>query len=530
LKKEYDCLGGRMTLSVIIAIIAGFSIAGALGFFVVQKISESKIKAAELESKRVTESAEKEADLIKKTASLEAKDELYKIKSKFEEDTKSKRMELQQQEKKLIQKESSLDRKLDLVNKKAEENTKKEELIDHQAKDLEKRKEEINLLIEKENKKLEQISGMNTDEAKSLLMKNLENRYRHEASVMAKQIRETAIRNANKEAKELIISTIQRCAADYTVESTVSVVALPNDEMKGRIIGREGRNIRSFENATGVDVIVDDTPEAIILSGFHPMNREIARLAMEKLITDGRIHPGRIEEVVDKATKEVETAMIEEAEKVLFDLGIHDVHPEVVKLLGKLKFRTSYGQNVLKHSKEVAILSGLMASELDLDVNVAKRAGLLHDLGKAIDQNIEGTHTEIGFQAAKKYGENEIILNAIQGHHEDVEAISPITILVQAADAISGARPGARRETLEHYVKRLETLESLADSFNGVDKAFAIQAGREIRVIVEPKEIDDLAAQDMATGIATKIKDEMEFPGQIKVTVIRETRAIDYAK
>lgn len=517
------------TIMIILSIII-FAISGFAGFFISKKVSASKVKSAELQAQKILDESEKEARLQKKTASLEAKEEWYKIKNKFDDETKNKKQELQQYEKKLSQRESSLDRKADLINKKEEEQDKKDKQLNEREIQIDDKNRGVQKIIDDENRKLEQISGMTSEEAKKLLLKNLENIVRHEASQLAKEIRETAIRTAEKEARETIISAIQRCAADYTVETTVSVVSLPNDEMKGRIIGREGRNIRSFENATGVDVIVDDTPEAIILSGFNPMNREIARISMERLVVDGRIHPGRIEEIVEKVQKEVEQSMIEEAEKLLFDLGLHDIHPEIVKLLGKLKFRTSYGQNVLKHSQEVAILSGLMAAELKLDVHLAKRAAFLHDIGKAIDQTIEGTHTEIGYEIARKYGENDIVLNAIQGHHEDVEPISPITVLVQAADAISGARPGARRESLEHYVKRLETLENLADSFQGVEKTYAIQAGREIRVIVEPKTVDDLGAQQMAANIASRIKQEMEFPGQIKVTVIRETRAVEYAK
>ncbi len=518
------------TLLIVIIAIFCFLAAAAFGYHLSRKLVGSKIENAEKEAKRLLEEAEKESKLLKKSASIEAKEEWYRIKNKFDEESKSKRNDLQQIEKKLSQREANLDRKADIMSKKEDEFENRNRRNEAKEKELEERGKSIQKIIDEENKKLEQLSGLTSEEAKKLLLKNLENSVRHEAAQLAKEIRDNVLRNAEKEAREIITSSIQRCAADYTVETTVSVVSLPNDEMKGRIIGREGRNIRSFENATGVDVIVDDTPEAIILSGFNPMNREIARISMERLVVDGRIHPGRIEEVVEKVQKEVEQGMIEEAEKVLFDLGIHDVHPELIKLLGKLKFRTSYGQNVLKHSFEVALLCGLMAAELKLDGHLARRAGLLHDLGKAVDQTIEGTHTEIGYEIAKKYNENEIVLNAIMGHHEDVEAISPITILVQAADAISGARPGARRESLEHYVKRLETLERLADSFAGVEKTYAIQAGREVRVIVEPTEIDDIGSHQLASQIANKIKEEVEFPGQIKVTVIRETRAVEYAK
>ncbi len=361
-------------------------------------------------------------------------------------------------------------------------------------------------------------------------MENLEAQARQQAAVMIKEIKEQAAQTAEKEAKNIIISAIQRCAADYTTESTVSVVTLPNDEMKGRIIGREGRNIRSFETATGVDVIVDDTPEAVILSGYDPIRREVAKIAMEKLILDGRIHPARIEEVVGKAEKEMEIIIREAGEQACFELGIHGLHIELIKLLGKLKFRTSYGQNVLEHSKEVSMLAGLMAAELGLDANLAKRSALLHDIGKAIDRETEGTHTQLGAEAAQKHGEHPLVVNAIAAHHEDVPAESPYPALVQSADAISGSRPGARRETLEAYIKRLEKLEEIADSFKGVAKAYAIQAGREIRVIVENSEVDDSGATELANQIAKKIEGELEYPGQIKVTVIRETRAIEFAK
>ena len=378
--------------------------------------------------------------------------------------------------------------------------------------------------------KLERIAGLTTQEAKRLLLANLEARAKQEAAQMIKEIKDKALQTATKEAKEIITSAIQRCAAEHTVESTVSVVSLPNDEMKGRIIGREGRNIRSFEIATGIDVIVDDTPEAVILSGFDPIRRETARIALERLVLDGRIHPGRIEEIVAKAKQEVEEDIFEAGEQTCYDVGIHGLHPDLIRLLGRLKYRTSYGQNVLQHSKEVAYLAGLMAAELELDVNIAKRAGLLHDIGKALDHNVEGTHTSIGFQIAKKYNENAITMNAILAHHEDVEPESLIAVLVGAADAISGSRPGARRETLEAYIKRLEQLEELADSFSGVEKAYAIQAGREIRVMVQHEKRDDAQAAQLASDIAAKIQAEMEYPGQIKVTVIRETRSVEYAK
>ncbi len=518
-------------MSTVISSVIGFLLAFGVGFFIAKKIFQTKIQNAEIQSKKIIEEAEKEASLIKKTASIEAKDEMYRLKHKFEEETKSKRLELQEIEKKLMQREASIEKKAEFINKKELDVSTKEEELNKLKKELEKKEQEVSQLVEQEVKKLEEISKLTEEEAKDLLLKEVEEKARREALQRAKEIKENVIKNAEKEANEVIVQAIQRCAADVSVNSTVSTVDLGNDDMmKGRIIGREGRNIKHFEEITGVDVIVDDSPGFIVLSAFNTLKREIAKRAMEILIKDGRIHPGRIEEVVEKVEKEFEKNMIEEAENVLFDLGIHDLHPELVKLLGKLKYRTSYGQNVLAHSKEVAIISAGIAAELGLNVTLAKRAGLLHDIGKAIDRDMEGTHTEIGYEYAKRYGEKDIVLNAILGHHEDVEPISPITVIVQAADAISGARPGARRESLEQYIRRLERLENIADSFEGVEKAYAIQAGREVRVIVNPKEIDDLGADELASNIAEKIKNELEFPGQIKVTVIREKRAIEYAK
>ncbi len=389
---------------------------------------------------------------------------------------------------------------------------------------------ELNNVLRRENEKLERIANMTPEEAKRILMENLINEARAEALQRIKQIREEAEMKADREAREIVISSIQRCAAETTAESTVSVVTLPSDEIKGRIIGREGRNIRAFETATGIDVIVDDTPEAVILSGYDSIRREVAKIAMEKLIMDGRIHPARIEEVVAKSEKEIENVFKETGEQLCFELGIHDLGLVLLKTIGRLKYRTSYRQNVLQHSKEVAYLSGYIASELDLDPKLAKRCGLLHDIGKAVDRGQEGTHTQLGYEIAKRHKENEIVLNAILGHHEDVEAISPYTVIVQAADAISGARPGARRETLENYVKRLQRLEELADSFSGVQKSYAIQAGREIRVVVEPSDVSDYDSEVLAGEIAQKIQQEMEYPGQIKVVVIREKRSVDYAK
>ena len=520
-----------MNNMMFIGIAAGVAILTfLLGWFISRRIGEMKLGKAEELAKKIVEEAEKESEIKKKEAVLEAKDEWYKAKINFEKELQIKKAEFGRQEKRLSERESHLDRKVDILGKKERDIQNREKILFAREKAVRSKSEELDHLIADQNKQLEKIAQMTSEEAKKLLMENLESQARQEAAQFIKEIKEQAEQTAEKEAKNIIISAIQRCAADHTVESTVSVVNLPNEEMKGRIIGREGRNIRSFETATGIDVIVDDTPEAVILSGYDPIRREIARMALEKLTVDGRIHPARIEEVVLKSEKEMEVIIRETGEQSSFDVGIHGIHPELVKLLGKLQFRTSYGQNVLQHSKEVAFLAGLMAAELGLDSNLAKRAGLLHDIGKAVDRETEGTHTQIGYNVAQKYGENPIVLNAIASHHEDVISESAYSVLVQAADAISGARPGARRETLEGYIKRLEKLEELADSFKGVAKSYAIQAGREIRVIVEHEKIDDKGAMELAADMAKKIEAELEYPGQIKVTVIRETRAVDYAK
>jgi ribonuclease Y len=501
-----------------------------LGWFISRRIGEMKVGKADELAKKIVQEAEKEAEIKKKEAILEARDEWYKAKINFEKELQIKKTELGRLEKRFSDKEANLDRKVDILSKKEREIQNRDKVLFAREKAVRAKNDQLDRLIADQNKQLEKIAQMTSEEAKKLLMENLEGQARHEAAQLIKEIKEQAEQTAEKEAKNIIISAVQRCAADHTVESTVSVVNLPTEEMKGRIIGREGRNIRSFETASGIDVIVDDTPEAVILSGYDPIRREVARMALEKLITDGRIHPARIEEVVTKAEKEMEVIVRETGEQACFDVGIHGIHPELVKLLGKLQYRTSYGQNVLQHSGEVAFLAGLMAAELGLDPNLAKRAGLLHDVGKAVDRETEGTHTQIGYNVAQKYGENPMVLNAIASHHEDVISESPYSILVQAADAISGARPGARRETLEGYIKRLEKLEELADSFKGVAKSYAIQAGREIRVIVEHERIDDSGATELANEMAKKIEAELEYPGQIKVTVIRETRAIEYAK
>ena len=508
------------------AVAAGFIAA----WIILRRLGDKKIAGAEEAARKIISEAEKEAAIRKKEALLEAKEEWYKVKSNFERDHQNKRNEIQRIEKRLTDKETGIDKKADILNKKEKDFQFRERNLSGREKGIALRERELEKSLQVQNEKLEKIAQMTAEEAKAELKENLLSEAKHEAAAMIKEIKDNAERNAEKEAKEIIISAIYRCAADHVVESTVSVVNLPNEEMKGRIIGREGRNIRSFETATGIDVIVDDTPEAVILSGYDPIRREIGRMALEKLIKDGRIHPTRIEEVVEKTEKEMEMIVREIGEQACFDVGVQGLHLEIIKLLGKLNYRTSYGQNVLQHAKEVALLCGIMAAELGLDSNLAKRSGLLHDIGKAIDRETEGTHTEIGASFLKRLSEDPIIINAVESHHGDVPQESAYPVLVQAADAISGARPGARREPLEAYIKRLEALEELADSFKGVSKAFAIQAGREIRVIVEYESIDDLAASILAGDIAKKIEQEMEYPGQIKVTVIRESRATEYAK
>ncbi len=510
--------------------VAGLIIGLVAGWLIVKRIGNRKIKESEHQAHRIIDDAEKEAQMLKKETILEAKDELYKAKSDFEREVQNKKAEFSRMEKHLSEREENLDRKVDVLNKKERDVKNREKMIVAREKALAARDAELDKALSEQNQQLERIAGMSAEEAKQLLLSNLESEARQKAAQMIKDIREEADRNAEKEARNIIIQAIQRCAADHATESTVSVVNLPSDEMKGRIIGREGRNIRSFEVATGVDVIVDDTPEAVILSGYDPIRREIARMALERLVTDGRIHPARIEEVVQKCEKEMEIIIRELGEQACFDCGVHGLHSDIVRLLGKLNFRTSYGQNVLQHAKEVSFLCGIMASELGLDPVLARRAGLLHDIGKAVDRDTEGTHTQIGVKIISKYNENPVITNAIESHHEDVIQETPYSVLVQAADAISGARPGARRETLEGYIKRLEKLEELADSFKGVEKAYAIQAGREVRVMVEAGDVNDALAEQLASQIAQKIQAELEYPGQIKVTVIRETRSVDYAR
>ena len=501
-----------------------------LGFFVNRKIGELKLYNAKKMAGNIIEEAKKEAESYKREAALEARDKMYKAKLGFEKDTAKKKRELQNVERKLADRESNVERKSDLLARKERETQRRERDLALKERNVKAKDERYKQLLEEENAKLERIAGMTAEQAKQRLMANLEAQARYEAAQMIKEIKDKARESAEGEAKEIITSAIQRCATDHVAESTVSVVSLPNEEMKGRIIGREGRNIRAFETATGIEVIIDDTPEAVSLSGFDPVRRETARLALETLVADGRIHPARIEEIVAKTEKQVEELIDKTGEETLLEMGIPDAHPEVARLLGRLKYRTSYGQNVLQHSKEVAYICGLMAGELDFDGAIARRAGLLHDLGKAVDQSHEGTHAKIGAELARKYGESDLIINAILAHHEDTEPTSAIATLVAAADAVSGARPGARRETLEAYIKRLEKLEEIANSFRGVDNAYAIQAGREIRIIVQPEEISDVQAGELSSMIAKRIEAELKYPGQIKVTVIREMRAVGYAK
>ncbi len=519
-----------MEIYWMIAIVVVGLIAFISGWLSNKKIGQAKIANAEKMAEKIIQDAENTANTLKKEKLFEVKDEWIKLKQNFENETKSRRNELLKLDKQLTNREINMDRKVDLLTNKEKKLTQVEKTLIERETKVSRMGQELEKIIKEQNEKLEKISGISNEEARRILMENLIEKAKQEAAQIIKDIKDQARQTASREAKEIIIQAIQRTAADHSVETTVSVVNLPNDEMKGRIIGREGRNIRAFETATGIEVIVDDTPEAVILSGFDPYRREIARLSLENLITDGRIHPARIEEIVEKTKKEMEEKIVEIGEQSLLETGVHSVHPELLRLLGKLNYRTSYGQNVLQHAKEVSFLAGLMAADLGLDSSLAKRAGLLHDIGKAIDKTTEGTHTEIGAEIAKKYKEHPVVVNAIACHHEDVEPISPISILVQAADAISGSRPGARRETLEGYVKRLEKLEQLAESFNGVVKTYAIQAGREVRVMVEHEQIDDAMADQLASDIAQKIQAEMEYPGQIKVTVIREYRSVDYAK
>lgn len=514
-------------VGIIIAIIATLVIAVPVSAYVAntrsKKAMEITIGNAEDKAREIIDEAIKAADAKKREASLEVKEETIKARHDFEKETKERRAELQKYEQRVLSKEETVEKKATVLERKEQSLTAKEKNIDTE-------KAQLQELQAKHLQELERISGLTSDQAKEQLLSAVKEDVKHETAMYVKEMETRAKEDARKKAKEYVVTAIQKCAVDHVAETTISLVQLPNDEMKGRIIGREGRNIRSIENATGVELIIDDTPEAVVLSSFNPVRREIARIALEKLIVDGRIHPARIEEMVEKATKEVETMMREEGEAATLELGVHGIHPELVRLLGRMKFRTSYGQNALKHSMEVAQLSGLLAAEIGVDVRMAKRAGLLHDIGKSIDHEVEGSHVELGVNLCKKYKENPIVINAVASHHGDEEPESLIACLVQAADAISAARPGARSETLESYTTRLKQLEEIADSFQGVDKTFAIQAGREIRVMVIPEQISDDDMILLARDISNQIEENLDYPGQIKVNVIRESRVVDYAK
>jgi ribonuclease Y len=501
-----------------------------LGWWFNSKVGKKSIASAEARAEQIIQDAQKEANNLKREKLLEVKDEWYKKKVEFDNEVNQKKQKLANLEKQLIAREENSEKRYDLIIQKEREVRKLEKELAELKTSLDQRVEEIKRLEAEQNEKLEKISGLTSEEAKKILINNMIDEAKTDAAQIVKEIYDKAKADAKKEAQKIIVQAIQRTAADHSIESTVSVVQIQNDEMKGRIIGKEGRNIRAFEAVTGVDVIVDDTPEAVILSSFDQFRREIARVSLERLIADGRIHPARIEEVVQKTTQELEEEILREGENTLLQLGLHNMHPELVKHIGKMKYRSSYGQNLLQHSIEVAYLTGIMAAELGLDPVLAKRAGLLHDVGKTVDKSIEGPHALIGYDLTKKYKEHPIVVNAVGSHHEDIEMEHPIAALVQSADAISGARPGARREPLESYVKRLENLETLARSFEGVAKTYAIQAGREIRVVVENDKVDDVVADRLAREIAQKIEEEMEYPGQIKVTVIREVRKIAFAK
>ncbi|MBQ6905833.1 MAG: ribonuclease Y [Clostridia bacterium] len=508
-----------IAITALVALVVG----GAVGFLIRKSVAEKKIKSAEAEAQRVKDEIIKAAEAKKKEMLVEAKEEILKQRSETERELKERRNDVNRLERRAIQKEENLDRKLDNLDK-------KEETLNKKIKDMEARQEEVEQIKLQELQKLESISGMSPEEAKQYLIEQVELEARHEMAMKLSSIEQEYKDTADEKARNIISLAIQRCAADSVAEATVSVVDLPNDEMKGRIIGREGRNIRAIETLTGVDLVIDDTPEAITVSCFDPVRREIARLSLEKLISDGRIHPSRIEEMVEKSRKEVEQIIKKEGEQATFETGIHGINHELVKILGRLKYRTSYGQNVLRHSIEVAHIAGMMAYELGVDPTLAKRAGLLHDIGKAVDHEVDGSHVQIGVDIARKYKENREIVHAIEAHHGDVEPNTVIAMIVQAADAISAARPGARRENLETYIKRLQRLEEIANSFQGIEKSFAIQAGREIRIMVKPEEINDENMIFVARDIAKKIESELEYPGQIKINVIRETRAFDFAK
>ncbi|MCE5282710.1 MAG: ribonuclease Y [Deltaproteobacteria bacterium] len=515
---------------MIVTSLAMLSIGVALGYIINQRLARKKLESSENLSARIVDEAKKEAETIKKEAILQAKENLLKVKSEFERDTRDRKGELDALERRIRAKEENLERRTDTLSQKETAIENREKALLQKESQLNEKHERANRMIEEQKQKLEQIAGITSEEAKTSLIQSMEASAKRDAALLIRKIEEEAKRTADKMSREVIAFAIQRYAGDYVAENTVSVVNLPNDEMKGRIIGREGRNIRAIEAATGIDLIVDDTPEAVVLSSFDPVRREVARLSLERLITDGRIHPGRIEDIVKKVRSEVDNLIKETGERISFDVGVHDLHPELITLLGSLKYRTSYSQNVLQHSIEVAHLTGMMAAELKMNIKEAKRAGLLHDIGKAIDHKVEGTHAAIGADYAKRFGESPRIVQAIGTHHDDGRTNTLLGVLVQAADTLSAARPGARREMLESYVKRLEELENIANSFSGVDKCYAIQAGREIRILVENEKISDNDTVMLCRDIIKKIEAELAYPGQIKVTVIRETRVSDFAR
>ena len=508
---------------VIVSVLISFAIGVPVGMAYRKKIAESKIQGAENEAKRLIDLAKIEAENLKKEEIFKAKEEIMNSRKELDQEIKERRGEVQKQESRLIQKEENLERR-------SENFEKKEREIERELQEVEKQKEEVKKLHEQEVVELQKIASLTREEAKKRLLSEMDKELTAEKAALIREKEQKAKETAIKQAKEILCYSIQKCAADHSQETTVSIVSLPNDDMKGRIIGREGRNIKALETLTGIDLIIDDTPEAVVLSGFDPLRREVAKIALEKLIDDGRIHPAKIEEMVEKAKEEVENTIKEEGERAVLETGVIGLHPDIVKLLGKLKYRTSYGQNVLNHSIEVSNLARIMADELGLDTKLARRAGLLHDIGKALDHDMEGTHVEIGVEVLKKYKENPLVINAVEAHHGDVEPQTLEAVLVQAADAISASRPGARRETLEAYIKRLQNLEEIADSFDGVEKSFAIQAGREVRILVKPDKISDDQMTILARDVSKRIEDEMDYPGQIKVNVIRETRVADYAK
>ena len=516
-----------IVVSIIVSVLISAVIFTFLGFFIRKKIAESKLESAENEAKRIVENAIKDAENRKKEEIFKAKEEIMSARQELDQEIKERRGEVQQQERRLVQKEENLENRIIQLEKKEQDLVRRDKELDKKTDEL---NNELNNVINAQKEELQRISRMSVDEAKKFLLSEVEKDLIKEKANLIRNFEEETKEKAEKSAKEIISYAVQKCAADHTSEATVSIVSLPNDDMKGRIIGREGRNIKTLETLTGIDLIIDDTPEAVIISGFDPLRREVAKLALEKLIEDGRIHPAKIEEMVEKAKEEIAGIIKEEGERAVLESGVIGLHPDLVKLLGKLRYRTSYGQNVLNHSIEVSNLARIMAEEMGLDPKLARRAGLLHDIGKAVDHDMEGTHVQIGVDILKKYKENPIVINAVEAHHGDVEPQTLEAVLIQAADAISASRPGARRETLETYIKRLQNLEEIADSFDGVDKSFAIQAGREIRVIVKPDKVTDDEMILMSREIAKKIENEMEYPGQIKVNMIREFRAVEYAK